>query len=310
MMMLILNYILLMIMVMLSVAFLTLFERKILSYMQCRKGPNKLLFKGLFQPFSDMLKLIFKEMFYLSLNKMFYLSPMFMFYISCLLWLVYPWIYMNINMMYMMVFLLFVMSLNVYPILIISWISMNNYSMMGLMRLVSQMISFEVLMFLIIFMFMMIIEDFKFMYMYIYQLNNFFFFIYFFPLYFMLFISLLIDLNRVPFDLIEGESELVSGFNLEYYSGLFIFIFLSEYMNLLFMSIILTIFFFGFYYWSIMFNFIYLMNLFLMVMIRGVLARIRYDSLMYMCWMELLVLMLFYLIYFYLMKELIMLINY
>nr|AAO18423.2 NADH dehydrogenase subunit 1 [Melipona bicolor] len=303
------SYVLLMIMVMLSVAFLTLFERKILSYMQCRKGPNKLLFKGLFQPFSDMLKLIFKEMFYLSLNKMFYLGPMFMFYISCLLWLVYPWIYMNNNMMYMMVYMLFIMSLNVYPILIISWISMNNYSMMGLMRLISQMISFEVLIFLIFFMFLMIIEDFKFIKLFIYQMDSFFIIMYF-PLYFMLLISLLIDLNRVPFDLIEGESELVSGFNLEYYSSLFIYIFLSEYMNLLFMSMILTIFFFGFYYWTIMFNLFYLMNLFLMVMIRGVLARIRYDCLMYMCWMEMLVLMLFYLIYFYLIKEFIMLLNF
>lgn len=292
------------------VAFLTLFERKILRYIQCRKGPNKLLFKGLFQPFRDILKLIFKEIFYLRLNKIFYLSPIFIFYISCLLWLVYPWIYININIIYIILFLLFVIRLNVYPILIIRWISINNYSIMGLIRLVSQIISFEVLIFLIIFIFIIIIEDFKFIYVYIYQLNNFFFFIYFFPLYFILFIRLLIDLNRVPFDLIEGESELVSGFNLEYYRGLFIFIFLSEYINLLFISIILTIFFFGFYYWRIMFNFIYLINLFLIVIIRGVLARIRYDSLIYICWIELLVLILFYLIYFYLIKELIILINY
>uniref|UniRef100_UPI003D494AF4 NADH dehydrogenase subunit 1 n=1 Tax=Geniotrigona thoracica TaxID=395500 RepID=UPI003D494AF4 len=306
--MIMINFFLMILMVMLSVAFLTLFERKILSYMQYRKGPNKLSFKGFMQPFSDMLKLLSKEMFYLSLNKIFYYSPMMMLIFSSILWINYPWIYNNININYNMIFMLFIMSLNVYPILLISWISMNNYSMLSVMRLISQMISFEVLLYLILFMLMMMIESFSLMKFIFYQVNI-KFSILMYPLYFMFLLSVLIDLNRVPFDLIEGESELVSGFNLEYYSSLFTMIFLSEYMNLLFISLIIETLFFGFKFWGMLFLIFNFFNLIFLVMIRGVLARIRYDLLMYMCWMELLVLLIYYLIYIYLVKEIIMMIN-
>ena len=303
------NYIILIIIVILSVAFLTLFERKILSYIQNRKGPNKLLFKGLLQPFSDILKLIFKEIFYLRLNKIFYYSPILIFFVSSILWLIYPWIYLNLNIIYNIVFLLFVIRLNVYPILIVRWVSINNYSILGIIRLISQIISFEVLIFLIFFIIIIITENFKFINIIFYQLNL-KFFILIYPLYFIFIISLLIDLNRIPFDLIEGESELVSGFNLEYYRSLFVYIFLSEYINLLFISMILLIIFYGFNYWSILFNLFLLINLFFLVMIRGVLCRIRYDYLIYICWIELLVLILYYLIYLYFIKELINLINF
>lgn len=303
------NYVILIIIVILSVAFLTLFERKILSYIQNRKGPNKLLFKGLFQPFRDILKLIFKEIFYLRLNKIFYYGPILIFFVSSILWLIYPWIYLNLNIIYNIIFLLFIIRLNVYPILIVRWVSINNYSILGIIRLISQIISFEVLIFLIFFMIIIITENFKFINIIFYQLNL-KFFILIYPLYFIFIISLLIDLNRIPFDLIEGESELVSGFNLEYYRSLFIYIFLSEYINLLFISIILLIIFYGFNYWSILFNLFLLINLFFLVIIRGVLCRIRYDYLIYICWIELLVLILYYLIYLYYIKELINLINF
>ena len=98
--------------------------------------------------------------------------------------------------------------------------------------------------------------------------------------------------------------ELVSGFNLEYYRRLFVYIFLSEYINLLFISIILLIIFYGFNYWNVLFN------LFLLVIIRGVLSRIRYDYLIYICWIELLVLLLYYVIYLYFIKELINIVNF
>ena len=226
-----------------------------------------------------------------------------------MLWLVYPWIYNNLNMIYRLVYLLFVIRLNVYPIIIVRWVSINNYSILGIIRLISQIISFEVLLFLIIFIIIIIIEDYKLKNLLYYQINR-KFFIYIYILYLIFIITLLIDLNRVPFDLIEGESELVSGFNLEYYRRLFIFIFLSEYINLLFIRIILLIIFYGLIYWSLIFNLIYLINLFLLVIIRGVLARIRYDYLIYICWIELLVLILYYLIYIYQVKELIYIIYY
>ena len=229
--------------------------------------------------------------------------------ISSMLWLVYPWIYNNLNMIYRLVYLLFVIRLNVYPIIIVRWVSINNYSILGIIRLISQIISFEVLLFLIIFIIILIIEDYKLKNLLYYQINRKFFF-YIYILYLIFIITLLIDLNRVPFDLIEGESELVSGFNLEYYRRLFIFIFLSEYINLLFIRIILLIIFYGLIYWSLIFNLIYLINLFILVIIRGVLARIRYDYLIYICWIELLVLVLYYLIYMYQIKELIYIIYY
>nr|YP_010892930.1 NADH dehydrogenase subunit 1 [Tetragonula iridipennis]WJQ22765.1 NADH dehydrogenase subunit 1 [Tetragonula iridipennis] len=302
------NLMIMILMIMISVAFLTLFERKILSYMQYRKGPNKLFYKGILQPFSDMIKLLTKEMFGFSTNYMFYYSPMLMFIISSILWLMYPWYFNNLNLKHSMLFLIFIISLNVYPILMVSWISTNNYSMISSMRMVSQVISFEVLMYMMMFILMMLFNSYSMFNSVNYQVNiKLFFFAY--PMYFMFILSLLVDLNRAPFDLVEGESELVSGFNVEYYSSLFTMIFLSEYMNMIFMSMILVVLFYGLFYWNFLFNMFFIINLVLIVMMRGVLPRIRYDYLMYTCWMELLVLMTYYLIYFYLFKELIMMMN-
>nr|WMQ53454.1 NADH dehydrogenase subunit 1 [Bombus lantschouensis]DBA43662.1 TPA_asm: ND1 [Bombus lantschouensis] len=301
-----LNYILLIVMVLISVAFLTLFERKILGYIQLRKGPNKITFKGLFQPFSDALKLLTKEIFYLSINLSYLYGPMIMFFLSMILWLIYPWIYKFYFIDFSVIYLMLILSLMVYPVMMIGWVSMCNYSVLGSLRAVSQMISFEILLFMMFFIMMIMIEDYSFLEFFKFQKNiNFMFFLY--PLYLIFMISVLIDLNRVPFDLIEGESELVSGFNIEYFSSLFVLIFLSEYMNIMFISIILTVMFYGLNNWSLYFLLIFMFHLIFLIMIRGVLPRIRYDILMKACWLELLLLILMYCFLIYLMKEMIML---
>lgn len=195
----------------------------------------------------------------------------------------------------------------VYPVIIIGWVSLCNYSILGSLRSISQIISFEILLFLVFFSLIIIIEDFSLNKFIEFQYNVFFFFFIYF-LYLVFIVSSLIDLNRVPFDLIEGESELVSGFNVEYYRRIFVLIFLSEYINVIFISILLTIIFFGFEWWSISFILTYLFHIILLIIIRGVLPRIRYDKLIIMCWVELLILILFYLLFIYLIKEFIMLI--
>nr|DBA43792.1 TPA_asm: ND1 [Bombus opulentus] len=304
---LILSYIFFILLILISVAFLTLFERKMLSYMQLRKGPNKLGIKGLLQPISDALKLLMKEFFFLNFSYIYLLSPMIMFFLSLMLWFIYPWIYNFFYMDNSIIYLMLILSLMVYPIMLIGWVSFCNYSILGSLRTISQMISFEILLFLMFFMLMMMIESYcinKFNYL---QMNI-KFSILLYPLYLIFLISLLIDLNRIPFDLIESESELVSGFNIEYFSSMFVLIFLSEYMNIMFMSMLLTIMFYGFMNWSIYFILMYLFHMILLIMIRGVLPRIRYDKLMMMCWTEMLILILMYLFFIYLFKEMILMI--
>nr|AKM70195.1 NADH dehydrogenase subunit 1 [Chaitophorus saliniger] len=292
------NFFLLFLMVFVSVAFFTLLERKVLGYIQLRKGPNKFLLKGVFQPMGDGLKLFFKETNYSNnINFLiFLLSPMFGLLVSIFFWFIYPYIGLNYIMVFGLIYMFCCSSFMVYLFLLISWSSNSNYSILGMIRFISQMISYEVSMMIIIMNLMFLINSFNLNDFYIYQLNiKFFFFL--FLIFIMLMISFLAEMNRSPFDFSEGESELVSGFNIEFSGLSFIFIFMSEYLSIIFMGMLMCEMFFGLIFNKFMLNFFILFFMFMVIWLRGFLPRFRYDKLMYLIWKLILPLSLFMFIF-------------
>nr|YP_010426685.1 NADH dehydrogenase subunit 1 [Mycalesis francisca]USN89447.1 NADH dehydrogenase subunit 1 [Mycalesis francisca] len=285
--------------VLIGVAFLVLLERKVLGYIQIRKGPNKVGFLGLLQPFSDAIKLFSKEQVYLNYsNYIFYFfSPVLSFMLSLMVWMVIPY-YFNMIMFNMgVLFFLCCVSLGVYTVMIAGWSSNTNYSLLGGLRAVAQTISYEVSLILIMMSSIILIMDFNLMKFNNYQLLIWFFFM-MMPLSMCFLSSLMAEVNRTPFDFAEGESELVSGFNIEYSSGGFALIFLAEYSSILFMSLMFVIMYLGGYDLSLMFYFKMIMISFLFVWVRGTLPRYRYDKLMYLCWKSYLPVSLNYLLFF------------
>nr|ALO76364.1 NADH deshydrogenase subunit 1 [Discolomatinae sp. GENSP01] len=275
----------LVVMVLVGVAFLTLLERKVLGYIQIRKGPNKVGFLGIFQPFSDAIKLFSKEQNFPFMSNflIFYFSPIFNLILALMIWLSMPfiWEFLNFNLSILYFFL--ISSLSVYSIMLAGWSSNSNYSLLGSLRAIAQTISYEVSMFLIFLSLMFLILSLNFVKFMIFQQNIWFLFMCF-PLMLMWFITSLAETNRTPFDFAEGESELVSGFNVEYSSGGFAMIFLAEYANILFMSLLMSLMFLG----CLMFTWIFYLQIvffsFLWIWVRGSLPRYRYDKLMNLSW--------------------------
>nr|WVH38366.1 NADH dehydrogenase subunit 1 [Carausius morosus] len=279
------NFIILVIFVMLGVAFFTLFERKVLGYLQIRKGPNKVSFLGIFQPFSDAIKLFSKELIipFKSNYAPYYISPIFNFFLSLFVWVLIPYFSNIFSYKLGVIFFLCCASLNVYSIMISGWSSNSNYSLLGGLRSVAQSISYEVSLFLILLSFICLCGSYCLIDYYSFQYFSWNIFL-FFPLCLCLFSSLLADTNRTPFDFAEGESELVSGFNVEYSSGGFILIFLSEYSMILFMSMLVVILFLGCDLFSLFFFVKMVFVSFLFIWVRGTYPRFRYDKLMYLSW--------------------------
>nr|YP_009529011.1 NADH dehydrogenase subunit 1 [Ichthyoxenos japonensis]ATO58526.1 NADH dehydrogenase subunit 1 [Ichthyoxenos japonensis] len=269
--------------VLLGIAFVTYCERKLLGYIQLRKGPNKVGYKGLLQPFSDGVKLFCKEVIMLSMSNywMYLWSPLIMLSLMLLIWISIP---SSLGMMEMklgIVYLLCCLGLGVYPVLMGGWFSNSKYPIMGSLRVVAQTISYEVSMVLIMLSFVVLVGS--------YSLDDYldtkYWGLFMSPFLGVIwFISLLVELNRTPFDLSEGESELVSGFNTEYSGGLFVLFFLAEYGMIIFLSMLFSVMLLGGGDLSGLL-FVKVINMVVLVIwVRGVLPRMRYDKLMMLTW--------------------------
>lgn len=295
-----LSILILVIFVLVGVAFLTLLERKVLGYVQIRKGPNKVGFLGLLQPFGDAIKLFTKEQTFPIISNfyIYYFSPVMRLFISLLLWIIIPFLSVYLNFNLSLLFFLRVSSIRVYAIMLAGWSSNSSYTLLGRLRSVAQTISYEVRLALILISFIFLIISLNLVDFIIYQ--NYCWFIFLcFPLCLMWVISGLAETNRTPFDFAEGESELVSGFNIEYRRGGFAIIFLAEYARILFIRIICVILFLGgnLNSWGF---FVKMVSIsFFWVWVRGTLPRFRYDKLIYLAWKRFLPCSLNYLIMFF-----------
>nr|YP_010952747.1 NADH dehydrogenase subunit 1 [Domecia hispida]WMQ53167.1 NADH dehydrogenase subunit 1 [Domecia hispida] len=303
----IVNYLVLIVCVLVSVAFVTLFERKVLGYVQIRKGPNKVGFIGILQPFSDAVKLFTKEQNFPMVSNfmVYYICPVFSLLISLVVWAVVPYEIGLISFNMSILFFFCCLGVGVYSTMVAGWASNCKYSMLGSLRAVAQTISYEVSLALILLSFIILVGGVDLNLFSIYQENSWFMLISI-PLSLIWFSSSLAETNRTPFDFAEGESELVSGFNTEYGSGGFALIFMAEYASILFMSMMMVIMFLGsgpcsgwFYLKLVLISFVF-------IWVRGTLPRLRYDKLMYLAWKSFLPVAINYLFFFLGVKAFIM----
>nr|YP_009178580.1 NADH dehydrogenase subunit 1 [Otocolobus manul]AKE36416.1 NADH dehydrogenase subunit 1 [Otocolobus manul]QFG38753.1 NADH dehydrogenase subunit 1 [Otocolobus manul] len=286
------NILSLIIPILLAVAFLTLVERKVLGYMQLRKGPNVVGPYGLLQPIADAVKLFTKEPLrpLTSSMLMFIMAPILALTLALTMWIPLPMPYPLINMNLGVLFMLAMSSLAVYSILWSGWASNSKYALIGALRAVAQTISYEVTLAIILLSVLLMNGSFTLATLIITQ-EFMWLIIPAWPLAMMWFISTLAETNRAPFDLTEGESELVSGFNVEYAAGPFALFFLAEYANIIMMNILTTILFFGAFHspympelYTINFTVKTLLLTITFLWIRASYPRFRYDQLMHLLW--------------------------
>ena len=283
----------------LFIAYLTYFERKVIGAMQLRKGPNVVGPFGLLQPIADGIKLLTKETIFPdnSSKFLFILSPVLTFALALIAWAVIPVDYkvvlsdINVGLMYIFA----ISSLGIYGIIVAGWSSNSRYAFLGSLRSAAQMISYEVSIGLIIISVLLSSGSLNLTDIVLSQ-QNMWYVIPHFPMFVIFFISTLAETNRAPFDLPEAESELVAGYNVEYSSMSFGLFFLGEYGNMILMSSMSTILFLGGWlppFESQYFDFIpgylwFLMKvvllLFVFLWVRATLPRYRYDQLMTLGW--------------------------
>ena len=282
-----------------SVAYLTLAERRVIGFMQLRKGPNVVGPFGLLQPFADALKLLSKETILpAGADKVtFIIAPMLTFVLALVAWAVIPFgkslVIADINVG--ILYLFAISSLGVYGVIMAGWASNSKYAFLGALRSAAQMVSYEVSMGLVIINVLLCVGSLNLSDI-IEAQKTVWFALPLFPMFIVFFISTLAETNRAPFDLPEGESELVAGYFVEYSSMSFALFFLGEYANMILMSAMTTILFLG--GWLPPFD-IYPLNvipgpiwfilkislvLFVFLWMRATTPRYRYDQLMRLGW--------------------------
>mgnify|MGYP002403275649 CR=1 FL=1 len=272
------------------IAFYTLIERKLMASIQRRRGPNINGYSGLLQPIIDGLKLILKEIIIPAKSNMyiFILAPIFMMSLSFALWSILPF-YSSITLIdtqFNLLFFLTISSLNVYNVILSGWSSNSKYAFLGSIRAISQMLSYELILGLLILLILSITGSLRIFDIVNYQIQNISFFFPLLPIAVITFITLLAETNRIPFDLPEAESELVAGYNVEYSSITFTMFFLSEYCNMVAMSTLWVLLFWsgwgklGIIYFILKILFICLFFIF----VRALLPRYRFDQLILIGW--------------------------
>lgn len=287
------DFILMIIGVLLRIAFFTLVERKILGYIHFRKGPTKLYYFGLLQPIADALKLFSKEAIkgYKVSFYLFFVGPFLGLFLILILWGVYGRFFGVFGSYFSLVYIFCFLRLGVYFLLFCGWGSNRKYALLGGYRSVSQTVSYEVSLIFFVLFFVYLLSSFDISSLFFFQSG--YWFLFFCLLFFVGWSYILLsETNRTPFDFSEGESELVSGFNVEYGGGIFSLIFICEYGIIIFLCFMSICLFMG--RSSFLFKFLVLCGG--VVWIRCCFPRYRYDFLMNRAWKILLPVSLFFLL--------------
>lgn len=285
------------ILILIVIAYYTLAERKVMASIQRRKGPNVVGFWGLLQPLADGLKLVIKEIIIPGKSNvlLFILAPILTFNLSLINWAVLPIgsDVLRADVSLSILYVLMVSGLGVYGIIISGWSSNSKYAFLGSLRAAAQMISYEVSISLVVIQVVLVTGSLSLTNVILAQQESIYNIFLLFPIFFIFFISVLAETNRAPFDLAEAEAEIVAGYHVEYSSIVFAMFFLGEYCNMIIMSALVNIFFYGGwsffcldYYLSSYFIFSIktIFFCFIFIVVRAMLPRYRYDQLMTIGW--------------------------